>query len=260
MLDEIKNSIEELHSLFKKLNQRITDNFEHSTKGIELCFERLEKLEEINKAETKLAKNIIFEGERIKKLEDMMNDSLSPSAYAILLKRIEILEHLFSGKVKNPIYDAIETHIEGFNLRIQSLESDSRGIALDPKVWDFLTKRIDKLENKVIDLFDLEELVAALENIQAESRLIALESQSFGITLDPKVWDFLTKRVDELETGLNLVKALGSRAYHPKKPHKCPVCGGCGNDKGETIQNTNYEFAMKYAACHACEGKGIIWG
>lgn len=29
-----------------------------------------------------------------------------------------------------------------------------------------------------------------------------------------------------------------------KKPHKCPVCGGI----------------WEYTNCHACEGKGIIWG
>lgn len=45
-----------------------------------------------------------------------------------------------------------------------------------------------------------------------------------------------------------------------KKPYKCPVCEGLGNDKGIPIANPAYEFSMKYASCQSCEGKGIVWG
>ena len=40
-----------------------------------------------------------------------------------LISRLEQLEHFFSGKVKNPIYDAIELHIEKFHERIKSIET-----------------------------------------------------------------------------------------------------------------------------------------
>lgn len=36
-----------------------------------------------------------------------------------------------------------------------------------------------------------------------------------------------------------------------KKPHKCPVCDGIGGTK---VSGTIDE------ECHACEGKGIVWG
>lgn len=36
-----------------------------------------------------------------------------------------------------------------------------------------------------------------------------------------------------------------------KVPHKCPVCNGYG---GTIISGTIDEY------CHACEGKGIVWG
>lgn len=38
-------------------------------------------------------------------------------------------------------------------------------------------------------------------------------------------------------------------------PHKCPVCAGCGKDG-----NVLLSMPPKFIDCHACEGKGIVWG
>jgi hypothetical protein len=61
------------------------------------------------------------------------------------------------------------------------------------------------------------------------------------------------ERIDGLEAEINIVRALGSRAFHPKKPHKCPVCdGNCMrlNPLSEIPINVD---------CTVCEGKGVVW-
>lgn len=57
-------------------------------------------------------------------------------------------------------------------------------------------------------------------------------------------------RLTAIETQLDTVRALGSRAYHPKVPHKCPVCLG----EGKTVSLTN----MKLYDCKPCDGVGVI--
>lgn len=62
--------------------------------------------------------------EDIEKLRDeskKINDQKF-SEFHYLTPRVEKIEHFFSGKVKNPIYDAIEAHIENFNKRVEKLE------------------------------------------------------------------------------------------------------------------------------------------
>jgi hypothetical protein len=73
----------------------------------------------------------------------------------------------------------------------------------------------------------------------------------------------ISKRVDELELLVNAIKESYNNLCAPalkKIPYKCPVCDGCGNDKGATESNPNYEFCMRYASCHSCKGSGIVWG
>lgn len=58
---------------------------------------------------------------RIDKLEELAKERahlINYKSYLALGYRIEQLELFFSGKVKNPIYDAIELHIEKFNERL----------------------------------------------------------------------------------------------------------------------------------------------
>lgn len=153
------------------------------------------------------------------------------------------LQNFFSGKVKNPIYEAIEAHIEEFN------------------------KRLGILDNKIIDTNDLDERVDGLENIQAEPRLIKLE-EMMADRLDPTAFVILKEKITVLETEINTVRALGSCAYHPKRPHKCPVCEGSQRDYFDMLlvcsqypDNTKLDQeGRRYQECRACEGKGILWG
>lgn len=70
--------------------------------------------------------------------------------------------------------------------------------------------------------------------------------------------------LDELETQINTVRALGSRAIHPKNPHRCPVCNGIGR---VLTQGAKCDFDGMLIAnlpisqeCIGCDGKGILWG
>jgi len=58
----------------------------------------------------------------------------------------------------------------------------------------------------------------------------------------------VSERMDVLE---GLLSALSHLRHIDKKPHKCPVCEGQG---GFYISGT------MDSECHACEGKGIVWG
>jgi hypothetical protein len=89
------------------------------------------------------------------------------------------------------------------------------------------------LQERISELEKWKE-VAIEKNIQDIQRIRDLEE--------------ITKRIheDDMKSG--------------RTPYKCPVCEGCGNDKGIIRQNTDYEFCMQYASCHSCEGEGIVWG
>ncbi len=63
-----------------------------------------------------------FLTERIDKIEGTIMRSLSVEAYLKLLDRIENIEHFFSGKLENPIYQAISLRTENFDDRICRIE------------------------------------------------------------------------------------------------------------------------------------------
>lgn len=71
----------------------------------------------------------------------------------------------------------------------------------------------------------------------------------------------LESEIDALATEINTVRALGSRSFHPKKPHKCPVCDGSGNHPDQSPRlGCKVFIETGIYVCISCEGKGIIWG
>jgi DnaJ-class molecular chaperone len=78
----------------------------------------------------------------------------------------------------------------------------------------------------------------------------------------------ISRRVDELEIQIEKCIALGSRAYHSKKPHKCPVCLGSGAIQLETLDEVQKWNVTKMCTadgtwffwCKSCKGEGFIWG
>ena len=75
-------------------------------------------------------------------------------------------------------------------------------------------------------------------------------------------------KIDILETEINIVRSLGSRAFHPKKPQRCPVCQGTQRDYFDVLfpyseypQETKLDNQGRhYSDCRACDAKGIVWG
>lgn len=151
---------------------------------------------------------------------------------------------------------------------------------------DGIEQRLLKLESHYYSDGDISAIHGCIRNIEKnmeydehqvkrlEERLNNLEEQAaiHKTNLNRK-WDAnteLSQRLTEVETELNTVRALGSRAYHPRKPHKCPVCDGSGFSA--TIRKANDGFEvhgilvekdetfMHTENCTPCQGKGIVWG
>lgn len=123
-----------------------------------------------------------------------------------------------------------------------------------------LHAHIDKLH----DMINMEDRITASDVL---NRLTLLEDEiKFNMSPEvKKLLDSMDSKIIELEkTVTQLVDKIAEIAnfyYKEKKtPFKCPVCEGCGNSKGQIEPNPNFEFSMKYASCHACEGKGVVWG
>jgi hypothetical protein len=121
--------------------------------------------------------------------------------------------------------------------RIERLESENKmrqdTIACLDSVYNDACRKIEKR------LEDIEKWSAQVESnwVFAKVKFIEIDD------LNRKFADFMQKSCLNCE----------------KRPFKCPVCDGCGNDKGTRESNPNYDFCMKYASCNTCEGKGIIW-
>lgn len=163
-----------------------------------------------------------------------------------------------------------------FEKRLSKLESSKLSQELDPKVWAYVHERINKIESNVshldinVAMLNLKasknednNLTERIENIEKQLRSLE-DHKNRQIDENRKI----SHKVEGLEISISVNKSDVSYAHRKidemensnKKPHKCPVCEGCGNDKGTQVQNPNYQFCMKYASCNTCEGKGIVWG
>jgi len=110
-----------------------------------------------------------------------------------------------------------------------------------------LDERIKKIEEQInaINKQKFSEFHHLRPDIQKISRRVdQLENSEIQHFKNYKKW------IEELETEINIVRALGSRADHSKEPHKCPVCDG----EVDRVDNKGNHFG-----CESCE-KGIVWG
>lgn len=58
---------------------------------------------------------------------------------------------------------------------------------------------------------------------------------------------------------IDLEKTI-QRNMRGKKPYKCPVCYGNGENKLASIEEMLANNNKMYKSCGACQGKGIVWG
>lgn len=133
-------------------------------------------------------------------------------------------------------------------------------------------------------LCDIHKQIASLIVQVAAQHEFKLNQINANVKLDKKVdevvsqlkaWDEdleyldsmkLPKRIEKLE---KQIANWEEKFYFLKdklrsadeKPHKCPVCNGEGKliiNNGQLL--TSYPAQYPTKECHACEGKGIIWG
>jgi hypothetical protein len=163
----------------------------------------------------------------------------------------------------------INEYIKGINIRLEKLSGCHEPLKSgDECICIYcLDKRIEKLEG-ITDFKKLEECIfngaqTHLSILKCESEIKKLESNQ----LDPQICNIISERLDRLEKEINshwhLLSDLSPK-LDPKKPYKCPVCDGEGKSKFRLIsQTSNDEGTIKALVpddCHACKGKGIIWG
>jgi hypothetical protein len=83
------------------------------------------------------------------------------------------------------------------------------------------------------------------KHIQAEPRLIRLEGMING----------LSDMIKEIKCAQRITQLN-------KTPHKCPICNGAQVRiyLNTDVDNDNYKSSVQEKPCHACDGKGIVWG
>jgi hypothetical protein len=158
-----------------------------------------------------------------------------------LVKKQEIMAEKLQRQLLT-LDDAIADHKlellkvrEELFLHGQRIKEES-GVHLTQLV--IMSKRIDKLEENTLNARRLLEIAHGLENYR----------------------EYRTA-IENLETDVMYLKE-GSR----KTPHKCSVCNG--ESKTQVMHATIEAFEKRiidsqgrhFILCHACEGKGIVWG
>ena len=75
--------------------------------------------------------------------------------------------------------------------------------------------------------------------------------------------DRITGEIDKLKLEIKEIKRFQDITHleykSNKKPHKCPVCDGKVLNEIK-IQRTESGRDKLVLECHACEGRGIVWG
>ncbi len=200
----LANRVQDLETSITDLNQDIIDRSYDYEKYITGLSERVVNLEDQLKS--------------VRKMSTMIND----------------LTHRITG---------IETLIISHEQYLKKLESNQLVQQLDPKVWQFLHERIDKLEG-----FNLIARVENLENafndlngrdLELRDRVEQLESKINIVNKIPNITGLINRSIKALQDSEDM------------KPFKCPVCDGTrichSKDPGLLWQ------------CQSCEGKGIVW-
>ena len=170
-----------------------------------------------------------------------------------------------------------ESDIENLNRRISKIESDHLGEKLDPKVWKFVTDRLDVLETQAQErahlinyksYLALADQVDELRNDYVQFKLsypkltesfMEINIKNLHRRIDPieNALDSYKTSIENLETDVMRLKEHFSGDYQliatKLSPHKCPVCDGVG------LLDICPAFTLPHQ-CGACEGKGIVWG
>lgn len=197
----------------------------------DMLFKRVDKLELL--VGTMLMR-INGEEDLIRKVSNELDQDLS-----LAIKRIDTLSDIKNdyrrevGSIEHSV-EHLQEGIEKCFERIEKLEkeNDMRRDTIScvdsayDKAYEEIYERLDKLEKWK---------EAAIEkNIQDNQRM------------------------KELERFQNITYEQFRNVALKRAPHKCPVCEG--NPSGSISSYIGGERQVEKIHCHACEGKGIVWG
>lgn len=128
---------------------------------------------------------------------------------------------------------------------------------------NILTQRIVILETETEKNDEMVGEIGKLKSSKAEASLVAhhyIEVSKKLECLEDNLSKLRKEFESKLEVDLEKWREYYSKVYVKKTPHKCPICDGTGNLKKATRENPNFDFYVEYASCHACDGKGVVWG
>lgn len=123
-------------------------------------------------------------------------------------------------------------------------------VSLNEKQLNFVPtfESLNNLDNELYKIIKENEEKLNLLNSLIRTIEINYLSKTHADLMVEQNMNIIHEKIDALGTEINTVRTLGSRAFHPKKPYKCPVCDGNGGF-----------LSTEPNECHACEGKGIVW-
>lgn len=113
-----------------------------------------------------------------------------------------------------------------------------------------VSRRFDELESHIDKLHDMINVEDRITSVDVLGRIERLEHRYTDLTKGQHP-TLLQERIEKLEKQIQDMRGL---SLHPTKPFKCPICEGLGGVKHPL---TGWLVPAK---CHACEGKGVLWG
>lgn len=159
-------------------------------------------------------------------------------AIAGLNSRLEITERFYNEQ--NNLISHAQEGIEKCFDRIEALEEQAKILKiydkpLQAQMWqENILNRLEKLEDLMKNNIDIVQRIGVFKELSERIEKLEGAYQSDFESTKEVILSLSQHKdaIKELEIQIDTVRALGSRAYHPNQPHKCPVC----------------------------EGKGIVWG
>jgi hypothetical protein len=113
-----------------------------------------------------------------------------------------------------------------------------------------IEKVYELLEHKNMQIDENRKVARKIDELELWTKKHEKEGVEYGNEFE-EINKKITQQLSEINFSINHILCDLDTGYRNKKPHKCPVCDGIGGTK---VSGTIDE------ECHACEGKGIVWG
>lgn len=162
----------------------------------------------------------------------------------------------------NPMEEKLEDRASELGFNIQELRTCARKSPLS--YVDYLSMRVLEEERmtgirEAQRTLTLEEAKQEAQNILEKynnstcARMDAKMLARFILDLEEPVIQTVEEHAGEVWMGVT------STHKHPKTPHRCPVCKGCGTVSPNFYNNSTNLLATGREKCNVCEGTGVLW-